>query len=238
MIGEEFLPFEEFVKVLREEGRRRYHTNHPFHRLMVEGKLTPGQIRAWVVNRFYYQKTLPLKDAAIISNCPYPEVRRIWIRRILNHDGTEDREGGIEKWIKLGEAVGLSRDEVVNGEVLAGVKLACDAYVEFCKKNSWLEGVASSLTTLVAPEAHADRLKNMRRHYPWIKPEGYEYFEWRLEEGPKDSQMVLNILNRYVKTKEEQKRCLNALLFKTSVLWNILDALYMEYVVGGKKDYE
>jgi pyrroloquinoline-quinone synthase len=48
-----FLTFEDFIEALKAEGIKRYHTNHPFHELMVEGKLTPGQIRAWVVNRFY-----------------------------------------------------------------------------------------------------------------------------------------------------------------------------------------
>ncbi|MEZ0360387.1 MAG: pyrroloquinoline-quinone synthase PqqC [Hydrogenobacter sp.] len=227
--------FEEFVNTLKVEGAKRYHTNHPFHKLMIEGKLTPGQIRAWVINRFYYQRILPMKDAAIISNCPFIEVRRVWIKRIINHDG---ENGGLEKWLRLGEAVGLTREDLFAGNVLPGVKLACDAYLEFCKNSSWLEGVASSLTTLVAPDAHRDRLEYMKRYYPWIKPEGFEYFQWRLIEGPEDSRMALNILRDYIKTDEDRERCLKALIFKTTVLWNILDALYMEYIVRGRKDYE
>ncbi|ADO45592.1 coenzyme PQQ biosynthesis protein C [Hydrogenobacter thermophilus TK-6] len=225
--------FQDFVEVLKLEGYKRYHIHHPFHRLMVEGKLTPGQIRAWVVNRFYYQRILPMKDAAIISNCPFPEVRRIWIKRILNHDNY-----GIEMWIKLGEAVGLSRSDLLEGAVLPGVKLACDAYLDFCKNRSWLEGIASSLTTLVAPNAHMERLEHMRKHYEWIKPNGFEYFEWRLKEGPEDSHMALNILKEYIKTEDEKERCIEALIFKTAVLWNMLDALYMEYVINGRRDYE
>jgi pyrroloquinoline-quinone synthase len=230
-----FLRFEDFIEALKAEGIKRYHTNHPFHKLMVEGKLTPGQIRAWVVNRFYYQKILPMKDAAIISNCPFPEVRRIWIKRIINHD---QEGGGIEKWLRLGESVGLAKSDLLEGSVLPGVKLACDAYLEFCKNSSWIEGVASSLTTLVAPKAHEDRLEYMRKYYTWIRPEGFEYFEWRLKEGPKDSLMALEILKNYAITKEEREKCLEALIFKTTVLWSILDALYMEYVIGGKRDYE
>jgi len=225
--------FQDFVALLKLEGYKRYHIHHPFHKLMVEGKLTPGQLRAWVVNRFYYQRILPMKDAAIISNCPFQEVRRIWIKRILNHDNY-----GIEMWIKLGEAVGLTKSDLLDGNVLPGVKLVCDAYLDFCKNKTWLEGIASSLTTLVAPKAHEDRLKHMRKHYKWIKPEGFEYFEWRLKEGPEDSQMALNILKEYVKTEYEKEKCIEALIFKTTVLWNILDALYMEYIVGGRKDYE
>ncbi|HEV2472603.1 MAG TPA: pyrroloquinoline quinone biosynthesis protein C, partial [Chthonomonadales bacterium] len=88
----------------------RYHDKHPFHRYMNEGRLTPEQVQGWILNRFYYQRSIPLKDAAIISNCPDREVRRIWLHRITDHDGTKEGEGGIEAWLRLAEAAGLSRE--------------------------------------------------------------------------------------------------------------------------------
>ncbi len=240
IVGDRLLPFDEFVEALRQEGARRYHHLHPFHRLMHEGKLTPGQIRAWVVQRFYYQSVLPLKDAAILANCPIREVRRSWVRRILNHDGTADRPGGLDTWLKLGEAVGLMPERVQNAEILPGVRLACDAYVTFCKTHSWLEGVAASLTTLLAPDLHQTRLAALRHHYPWIRPEGLAYFEWRLQAGRQDAEEALDILRRYCVTAEDQRRCLEAFLFKTDILWALLDAVYFEYVVrsDGRTPYD
>jgi pyrroloquinoline-quinone synthase len=182
-IGDRPLPFDEFVEVLRREGFQRYHHQHPFHRLMNEGRLTPGQMRAWLVQRFYYQSVIPLKDAAILANCPVREVRRVWIRRILDHDGTADKPGGIEAWLRFGEAMGLRREDILQASVLPGVRLAGDAYVTFCKTHSWLEGVASSLTTMFAPSLHEERLAAFRRYYPWIRPDGLAYFEWRLQAG-------------------------------------------------------
>ena len=61
---------ETFLANLRAIGMTCYHNKHSFHQYMNEGSLTPEQVRGWVANRFYYQKNIPLKDAAIISNCP------------------------------------------------------------------------------------------------------------------------------------------------------------------------
>jgi pyrroloquinoline-quinone synthase len=238
-IGKHFIPFDEFIEILRNFGKRRYHTNHPFHKLMVEGKLTPGQIRAWVVNRFYYQKILPMKDAAIISNCPFPEVRRIWIKRIINHD---QEGGGIEMWIKLAEAVGLKREQLTDDYVLPSVKFAVDRYLEVCRKKSWIFGIATTLTELFAPQAIEERLLSLKDRYTWIEPSAFEYFEWRLSEKGinEDLSGTVNILKKYANTPLFQKECLEALSFKLDLLWVLLDAVYFEYVLKnyGKTPYD
>ena len=91
-----------FVAALRAQSQR-YHDQHPFSRRMNEGRLSTGQLQGWVANRFAYQAAIPRKDAAILANCPDREVRRRWIRRIHDHDGTADGEGGIEAWLRLGD---------------------------------------------------------------------------------------------------------------------------------------
>ena len=85
---------ETFVEKLRAIGVRAYHDKHPFHVAMNEGQLSPEALRGWVANRFYYQRNIPIKDAAILANCPVREVRRAWIHRILDHDGTSTRLRG------------------------------------------------------------------------------------------------------------------------------------------------
>src|SRR5262249_30329416 len=73
---------DELVERLRAQGSR-YHNLHPFHVRMDAGELTREELRRWVANRFYYQVCIPLKDAAIMSNCREVEVRREWISRII-----------------------------------------------------------------------------------------------------------------------------------------------------------
>lgn len=229
--------FQDFVALLKLEGYKRYHIHHPFHKLMVEGKLTPGQLRAWVVNRFYYQRILPMKDAAIISNCPFQEVRRIWIKRILNHDNY-----GIEMWIKLGEAVGLTKSDLLDGNVLPGVRFAVDTYLNMCKQRSWIYGVATTLTELFAPRAIEERIVALKNNYPWIRPEGFTYFEWRLSQAGinEDLSGTINILKNYVKSPKEQLECVEALSFKLDLLWSLLDAVFYEYILknDGKTPYD
>ena len=104
-------PREEFRAELRAQGTR-YHNLHPFHQRMDAGELSRDELQRWVTNRFYYQKCIPLKDAAILSNCPEVGVRRVWIQRIIDHDGSADDTGGIESWLRLGEALGVSREEL------------------------------------------------------------------------------------------------------------------------------
>ncbi len=220
---------QEFERRLRDKGRL-YHIHHPYHIAMNTGQSSRSQIRGWVANRFYYQTTIPVKDAAILANCPDRNVRREWVRRILDHDGYDGEEGGIEAWLRLGEAVGLSREEVLSGEhVLPGVRFACDAYINFARRASWQEAACSSLTELFAPEIHQRRLDNWPEHYPWIDADGYRYFRKRLGEARRDVEHGLEITLDHFRTREQQRHALGILQFKLDILWTMLDAMQMAY---------
>ena len=209
-----------------EAQRARYHHLHPFHVRMNAGALSPDELRRWAANRFYYQKCIPLKDAAILSNCPDPAVRRLWVRRILDHDGRAEGEGGIESWLRLGEALGLTREELWDERhVLPGVRYAVDAYVTFCRTRPWIEGVAASLTELFGPAAIRERLDSFARHYPWIDPAGLAYFRDRLEQAPRDAGEALALVLEHCRTREAQERAVRALAFKCDLLWAQLDAI-------------
>jgi pyrroloquinoline-quinone synthase len=219
----------EFVAALRAQSQR-YHSLHSFHRMMNEGLLSRRQIQGWVANRSYYQANIPRKDAAILSNCPHRDIRRRWIRRITDHDGTAEGEGGIEAWLRLGEAVGLTRAEVEDERhVVPGVGFAVDAYVTFARTRPWVEAVASSLTELFAPDLMAERLAAFERHYPWIDPGGLAYFRARLTQAPRDSEHALEVVTRYCRTPDEQAGAIAALSFKNDVLWSMLDAIDAAY---------
>ena len=210
---------------------RFYHIHHPFHIAMNEGGLDRDSVRGWVANRYYYQIQIPLKDAAILSNCPDRNVRREWIQRILDHDGREGDEGGIEAWLRLGEAVGLRREEVVDlRHVLPGVRFAVDAYVRFAQTAPWREAVASSLTELFAPTIHQKRLDSWPALYPWIDEEGYGYFRRRLDEARRDVEHGLALTLDHFRTRAQQDRVVEVLQFKLDILWTMLDAMWMAYV--------
>lgn len=220
---------ESLVAALRAQAPH-YHDRHPFQLKMNEGSLSPRQVQGWVANRFYYQVNIPRKDAAILANCPDREVRRRWIRRILDHDGTVDDEGGIEAWLRLGEAVGLTRDEVQDERhVVPGVRFAVDAYVNFCRTRPWVEAVASSLTELFSPDLMAERLAAFERHYTWIDPQGLAYFRSRLTQAPRDSDHALEVVLENCRTPGEQAAAVAALSFKCDVLWSMLDAIERAY---------
>src|SRR5579864_2767067 len=196
---------ESFTAKLREVGLRAYHDKHPFHLAMNEGRLSPDALRGWVVNRFYYQRNIPLKDAAILSNCPLREVRRIWIRRIADHDGSSENEGGIEAWLRLGKACGLPRDELIQDRyVLPGVRFAVDAYVNFARTQPWPVAIASSLTELFAPDLMATRLAAFEKYYQWIDPSGLDYFRRRVTQAQRDSSEALEITIEHCNTREMQ----------------------------------
>lgn len=232
---------EEFEAKLREKGAA-YHIHHPFNVMLNTGKATPEQIRGWVANRFYYQIAIPVKDAAILSNTPDREVRRQWIQRILDHDGYEITapdgttvrdEGGIEAWIKLGEATGLSREEIVDlRHVVPGVRFAVDAYINFARQRPWQEAVCSSLTELFAPKIHKERLANWPEHYPWIESSGLQYFRNRVSQARRDVEQGLAVTLNYFNTREMQERALTILQFKLDVLWTMNDAMANAYGVN------
>jgi len=221
---------QEFEAELRSR-ESLYHIHHPFHVRMNTGKLERKAVRGWVANRFYYQISIPVKDAAIMANCRESAVRRQWLQRIVDHDGGADGEGGIEAWLQLGEAVGLTREELRSEQhVLPGVRFAVDAYVNFARRATWQEAVCSSLTELFAPRIHQRRLENWPQHYPWIQEQGYNYFRKRLAEARRDVQHGLEVTLDYFRTREQQDRALKLLQFKLDILWSMLDAMWMAYV--------
>jgi len=227
---------EEFEARLREQGKS-YHIHHPFNVMLNTGKATKEQIQGWVANRFVYQTAIPVKDAAVMSNCPDREVRRIWIQRMLDHDGFDiggiKDEGGIEAWLRLAEATGLSREEVWDGRhVVPAVQFAVDAYINFARRQPWQEAVCSSLTELFATEIHKQRLATWPEHYPWIESDGLQYFRNRVSQARRDVDHGLQVTLDYFNTKPLQLRALDILKFKLDVLWAMNDALATRYGVN------
>jgi pyrroloquinoline-quinone synthase len=224
---------EEFLQQLLAKADR-YHIHHPFQVRMNAGQCTREQIQGWVCNRFYYQISIPLKDAAILSNCPDREIRREWIKRIIDHDGAQGSEGGIEAWIQLGVATGIARDVITSLErVLPGVRFAVDAYVNFARTRPWQEAVCSSLTELFAPEIHKNRLANWPQHYAWIEPSGLQYFRDRVTLARRDVAHGLALTLEHFRTRPQQQRALDILQFKLDVLWSMLDAMQLAYGLPG-----
>lgn len=226
----------EFEAKLRERGRA-YHIHHPYNVMLNSGHASREQVRGWVANRYYYQIAIPIKDAAVLSNCPDQAVRRGWVQRILDHDGFELNgirdAGGIEAWLRLAEAVGLSRDEVTDlRHVAPGVRFAVDAYVNFARRAPWQEAVCSSLTELFAPEIHKQRLASWPEHYPWIEPEGLHYFRSRVSQARRDVEQGLAITLGHFRTPAQQERALEVLQFKLDILWTMNDAIALKYGVS------
>jgi coenzyme PQQ biosynthesis protein C len=227
------LTVEELRARLQAVGEQNYHHQHPFHLLMHEGKLTRGQLQAWVLNRYYYQSRIPIKDAIILSRSDDPAFRRAWRKRVLDHDGDNDPEGGIERWLRLAKALGLPRERIVScKEVLPGVRYAVNAYIDLVKSRSLLDCVASSLTELFSRDLITLRMDALRRHYPWLSG-GLDYFEARLDQAPADAQFAFQFVADHARTYAEQEKAIAALREKCEILWAQLDALYYAYVEPG-----
>ena len=225
---------DEFVERLRREGEVRYHDHHRYHALMHDGKLTRLQLQQWVLNRYYYQTRIPIKDAIILSKSENPVFRRAWIRRIQDHDGQQEGEGGLALWLRLAEGVGLDRDEVAScRSVLPGVRFACDGYVDLVRQRTLVEAVASSLTEFFAPDLMSKRIQAWERHYPWVSPEMLAYFRSRVPRARRDSLEAVDFVVRHATTRELQERCVAALIRKTEILWHLLDCVYAAYIEPG-----
>jgi coenzyme PQQ biosynthesis protein C len=223
----------EFIAGFHAIGAQRYHHQHPFHLLMHEGKLTRGQLQAWALNRYYYQEHIPIKDAAILARSKDPAFRLAWRKRIIDHDGDGIKPGGIEKWLKLVEATGLSREQATRSiGILPATRFAVDAYVQLVSTHSLLEAVASSLTELFSHKLIALRMDRMRQHYPWLVP-ALDYFQGRLTQAPEDAEFALAYCVQHARTREQQDLAHAALRAKCDILWAQLDALYFAYVNPG-----
>jgi len=222
---------EELETALRDIGAKRYHRLHPFHDLLHGGKCTRGQVQAWALNRYYYQAMIPIKDASLIARCEDTAVRREWRSRLVDHDGERDGDGGIARWLKLTDGLGLDRDYVMSLRgLLPGTRFAVDAYVRFVREKTLLEAIASSLTEMFSPVIISERMAGMLANYDFVTRETLSYFEKRPPQAERDANFALNYVKRNAKTPEQQQAVLAALEFKCGVLWAMLDALYHAYV--------
>ncbi|HEX5795491.1 MAG TPA: pyrroloquinoline-quinone synthase PqqC [Geminicoccaceae bacterium] len=226
---------DELEAALRAIGAERYHWNHPFHLAMRAGELTKAQVQAWALNRYYYQAQIPIKDATILARMEDPAMRRAWRQRIIDHDGEREGEGGIERWLRLTDGLGLERAYVVStAGLLPATRYAVEAYVHFVRERSLLEAIASSLTEMFAPRIIADRVSGMLANYDFVSRETLAYFDQRLTQAPRDADFALEHVKRAARRPEEQRAVLDALRFKCDMLWAQLDALEHAYAVPGR----
>jgi len=218
---------------LRAIGAERYHNQHPYHARMRDGDLSKAELQAWALNRYLYQSRIPVKDAAIMKRMTDPALRRIWRQRIIDHDGEGADEGGVERWLKLTDGLGLDRAYVVSERgILPATRFAVDAYIQFVSEKSLLEAIASSLTELFAPTIIEDRVAGMLRNYDFISAQTLSYFDYRMTQAPRDANFALDYVKAHARSVEAQQAVLDALLFKTGMLWAQLDAL--DYAYAGK----
>jgi coenzyme PQQ biosynthesis protein C len=224
----------ELEAALRDIGTRRYHRRHPFHALLHGGKCSRGQVQAWALNRYYYQAMIPVKDATLIARCNDPALRRAWRSRLVDHDGEHEGDGGIARWLKLTDGIGLERDYVVSlAGLLPATRFAVEAYVHFVRDKTLLEAVASSLTELFSPQIIGERVEGMLKNYDFISADTLAYFSKRPPLAQRDSEFALDYVKRCAQTPQAQEAVLKALEFKCDVLWAMLDALYHAYVTPG-----
>jgi pyrroloquinoline-quinone synthase len=215
---------------LRELGEARYHHRHPFNVLMHAGRLDHEDLRLWVANRYYYQTRIPIKDALILAKSEDPEFRRVWVQRVLDHDGrgAADQPGGLELWIQLGRALGLTRAQLESQqELLPGVRRACDDYVELVQTSDLVTAVAASLTEYFAGDLMKARIEAWTRHYPSVARAALRYFDERVIRAPEDADYALRFVARHATTVERAQRCLAAFERKCEVLWRLLSAVYI-----------
>jgi coenzyme PQQ biosynthesis protein C len=216
---------------LRDIGARRYHRLHPFHKLLHGGKCSKGQVQAWALNRYYYQAMIPIKDASLIARCEESAIRRVWRSRLVDHDGESESGGGLARWLRLTDGLGLDREYVVSLRgLLPATRFAVDAYVRFVREQSLLEAIASSLTEMFSPQIINERVEGMLASYPFVTRETLAYFDKRPPQAARDADFALDYCKANARTPEQQQQVLAALEFKCSVLWAMCDALYYAYV--------
>ena len=221
-----------FIELIKTTASERYPDRHPFNQLLYDGKLNQKQIHGWIINWFYYQQIIPLKDGAIIANCPLSDVRRIWISRILNYDGYSEVEGALDGWLRFAESTGLSRKEIMSSNYIPGVKIAADSLLNFVKNHSWFEGIATSLSQIFLPTAINKRINALSNHYAdFVEPDGMSYFMALSTQARQDSQIALNLVLKYSESYEMQLKAIDAVLYTEDVLWSIFDSIYSAYVV-------
>jgi pyrroloquinoline-quinone synthase len=232
-LTDQSLPRDALEARLRRIGDERYHDKHPFHHRLHSGACSMDEVQAWVINRWYYQASIPMKDAAFLSRCTDPQLRRIWRSRIEDHDGGIEDGGGIRRWLKLAEGVGLDPDYVASGQgVMPATRFAIDAYVRFVREAPLIAAMASSLTEMFAPAIHTRRIEGLLAHYGFATTETLAYFRQRLNEAPKDVNFTLHWVLDHALTRADQEAAIAALTLKTDILWAQLDALWHGYVEG------
>lgn len=226
---------DQLEEVLRGIGAERYHDRHPFHHRLHSGHCRRDEVRAWALNRYYYQSRIPQKDATILARIDDPALRRAWRTRIIDHDGSAEGEGGIAKWLVLTGSLGFDHAYVVSTRgILPGTRFAVDAYLTLVRERSLLEAIASSLTEMFSPKIITERVQGMLASYNFVSPETLAYFTARPEQAGRDVEVALAYVREHARTPEAQEAVQAALRTKCDILWAMLDALEHAYSAPGR----
>jgi pyrroloquinoline-quinone synthase len=220
----------ELAMMLRAEAKARFYDRHPLHAALDQGRLTRDQLRGWAANTYYYQTRLPLIDALIVAKSEDREFRRAWIKRVHDHD---DEGGALVLWQRLGEAIGLSRSELAEHElVLPNVQEACDEYVEYIAQAPLLAAVAASLTDQLEPPMLQRRIEAFQVHYAWVPNGALQCFRRRISRAKEDGAAALTFVLGLATKPALEEVCFEGIGKKTELLSRLLDEMTGAYGMG------
>ena len=219
-----------FVHSLLKEGDKRFPSQHPFMKLFYEGKLTKQQMQGWAVNRYYFHRSIPSKEAAIVANCP-DHVRKFWAEKLMEEDGTDGKPSHPDLWLRFCEDLGLQRNEVKKAEILPAVRMAVDGYLNLARYRPWKVGVGASLTEFSVPKRMEKMIAAFQAHYPYVTEEGMSFFKEHMIADMEHGQLTIDLIKENCETPQDESEVKEGYFYKIDMHRVILDAVHLEYVI-------
>jgi len=217
-----------FVAELRDlVDSRRSFGGHPLWLAIRDGQLSQAALPTFAVQFFLQVREFPRAVSALHANCT-DAAQRVELAESLYEEETGLISGcGMshpELFMLFGVELGLSRDDMIDGEALPGTKALIDWFELASKQRSFIEGAAA--ITLAAegqvPGAFGPLARSLEQHYG-LDRKSVAFWDVHEIADQEHSDVGNNIVVRAANTPELQHQVRRAVEHSLEMWWQFFD---------------
>jgi pyrroloquinoline quinone (PQQ) biosynthesis protein C len=225
-----------FLELLASQRAERYPEPPPFYQALFEGRLSPDLLQLWVKNMYYYwDHALQFSTGAIFIKTNEEATRTKMLKKLVCIEGREianDLVGWTtpayeELWLRFGESLGISRDEITAWKPFTRSYYAASTLSLLSRwwEWSWLDGVASFYAgDQLGRELMARAYEALRSRYG-MPDENLEIFRVYTADVSEDIPWEADCLAEWACTTERQLTAARAFRYRLGIEYQYVQPL-------------
>lgn len=153
----------EIIRQIDEVVEQRNLLKHPFYQAWSAGTLTLDALREYARQYWHFARAFPQFVSAAHAVCPDLDDRRALLENLIEEERGADNHP--ELWLRFGEALGLTRDEMIASEPLPETAALVETYRTLTRGDFLDAAVALYSYESQVPAIATTKIDGLRRFY-------------------------------------------------------------------------